>query len=170
MRTAFPQRVYRHQAEVGALSRPRPWNATRSADPPAAPGGRKRWTETGYIFTGPLGAPLAPDHVGHIFQKLVRTHDVPPIRLHDLRHGAASLALSARVDLKVVQHQVGHSSIVTTADTYMSVMPQTAHEGAEATARLVQEAARDYSRSLRHKTTTRTRPASLRQLKRKKAA
>ncbi|WP_104817596.1 site-specific integrase [Kitasatospora sp. MMS16-BH015] len=104
------------------------------------------WTDSGYVFTTVLGEPLAPDHVGHVFQQLVRRHGLPPVRLHDLRHGAASMALSAHVDLKVIQHQIGHASIVTTADTYVSVLPQIAREGAEATARLLREAARGYAR------------------------
>ncbi|MGW2540746.1 tyrosine-type recombinase/integrase [Kitasatospora sp. NPDC001574] len=110
-----------------------------------------KWVENGWVFTDPRGYPLAPDHVGHVFQQLVRGHGLPPIRLHDLRHGAASMALSAHVDLKVIQHQVGHASIVTTADMYVSVMPQTAHEGAEATARLLRDAAREYARAQRRK-------------------
>jgi site-specific recombinase XerD len=41
--------------------------------------------------------------------------------LHDLRHGAASLAGAAGVDLKVIQHNLGQSSAVTTADPYSTV-------------------------------------------------
>lgn len=52
----------------------------------------ERWIETGYVFTDVRGHPVNPDHVGHIFQQLVRAHDLPPIRLHDLRHVAATLA------------------------------------------------------------------------------
>jgi integrase len=62
---------------------------------------------------------------------------LPPIRLHDLRHGAASLALSAGVELKVVQELLGHSSIVLTADTYTSVLPDAAHAAAEKVAALI---------------------------------
>jgi hypothetical protein len=57
--------------------------------------------------------------------------------LHDLRHGAASLALSAGVDLKVVQEMLGHSNIVLTADTYTSVLPDVAHAAAEKVAALI---------------------------------
>jgi integrase len=35
---------------------------------------------------------------------------LPPIRLHDLPHGAATLALASRTDLKVIQRMLGHSS------------------------------------------------------------
>ncbi|MFF2630666.1 tyrosine-type recombinase/integrase [Kitasatospora griseola] len=70
--------------------------------------------------------------------------------MHDLRHGAASLALTGGCDLKVIQAQLGHSTIVTTADTYTSVLPQTAHDGAEDTARVIIDAARTISRNTRH--------------------
>jgi hypothetical protein len=66
---------------------------------------------------------------------------LPPIRLHDLRHGAASLAHCAGIDLKTVQAQLGHSSIVLTADTYTSVLTDLPASAAEATARLVLAAA-----------------------------
>jgi integrase len=55
------------------------------------------------------------------FERLTRSSGLPPIRLHDLRHTAASLALQARVPLKVVSEQLGHSSLAITADTYTSV-------------------------------------------------
>jgi len=62
---------------------------------------------------------------------------LPPIRLHDLRHGAATLALAAGRDPKIVQEMLGHSSITITSDTYTSVLPEVAREAAEAAARLV---------------------------------
>ena len=37
---------------------------------------------------------------------------------------------------------LGHSSIVTTADTYISVLPEAAHRAAQATADMIIEAAR----------------------------
>jgi Site-specific recombinase XerD len=46
---------------------------------------------------------------------------LPVIRLHDLRHTNASLALSAGVDLKVVSERLGHSQLAITADLYTHV-------------------------------------------------
>lgn len=45
-------------------------------------------------------------------------------------------------DLKVIQQMLGHSSIITTADTYTSVLPETAHQAAQATADMILQAAR----------------------------
>ncbi|WP_455361581.1 site-specific integrase [Streptomyces sp. SYSU K21746] len=42
---------------------------------------------------------------------------LPPVRLHDLRHGAATLAHAAGPTLKDIQEMLGHSSITFTADT-----------------------------------------------------
>jgi hypothetical protein len=53
-----------------------------------------------------------------------------------------TLALASHSDLKVIQQMLGHSSIVTTADTYTSVLPETAHRAAQATADMVIKAAR----------------------------
>jgi integrase len=60
---------------------------------------------------------MAPDWLSRYFRQLNTASGLPPIRLHDLRHGAASLALAAGADLKVVQDMLGHSSIVLTAGT-----------------------------------------------------
>jgi integrase len=105
----------------------------------------------GFLFTNPRGAPLSPGYVTHTFRRLTVEADLPPVRLHDLRHGAASLSLAAGNELKTVQAMLGHSSIVLTADTYTSVLPCLAHHAAEATAQLVLRAARTKSATLRRK-------------------
>ena len=63
--------------------------------------------------------------------------------LHDLRHGAATLALAAGADLKAIQDMLGHASIVLTADTYTSVLPEVARQTAEGIAALVLAAGRN---------------------------
>ena len=68
------------------------------------------------MFTYADGRPVRPEYLTHRFNTLVKEFDLPPIRLHDLRHGAATLALASHTDLKVIQQMLGHSSIVTTAD------------------------------------------------------
>jgi hypothetical protein len=75
------------------------------------------------------------------FRHLVQRSGLPPVRLHDLRHGAASLAHAAGADLTTVRAQLGHTSIVLTADTYASVLHDLHGTTAEATARLVLAAA-----------------------------
>jgi integrase len=110
------------------------------------------WQDSGYAFTTPDGAPLHPDWLTRRFHRLVELSGLPPVRLHDLRHGAATLAHAAGADLKTVQELIGHASIVLTADTYTSVLLELHYKTAEATARLVlAAAARNPAKRHRHR-------------------
>ncbi|MFI7131340.1 hypothetical protein ACIBQ1_37040 [Nonomuraea sp. NPDC050153] len=72
---------------------------------------------------------------------------LPPIRLHDPRHGTATLALACGSDLRVVQGTLGHSSIMVISDIYTSVLPEVYHRSAQAIARLVLGKAQDRPQS-----------------------
>jgi integrase len=95
------------------------------------------WHDTGFVFTTQTGQPLNPADVTEQFHWLCMEADVPPIRLHDLRHGAATLLLAAGYDIKVVQETLGLSSITIAADTYTSVLPDLARRAAEDVAKLI---------------------------------
>jgi integrase len=118
----------------------------------------------GWLFTHGDGVHWSPSYVTHTFGRLLREAALPPVRFHDLRHGAASLSLAAGNDLKIVQALLGHASIVLTADTYTSVLPCLAHQAAEATADLIHRAGRDrwqrppgHTHPKKHRTTARQR-------------
>src|ERR1039457_3400422 len=99
------------------------------------------WTESGFEFTNPDGTPLHPAAVTDMFEQIAYLAGLPPIRLHDLGHGAATLLLAAGHDMKVVQDTLGLSSITIAADTYTSVLPQLARQAAEDVAALIRPAA-----------------------------
>ncbi|MDI2132562.1 tyrosine-type recombinase/integrase [Yinghuangia seranimata] len=99
------------------------------------------WIDSGLVFTGADGGPLHPARVSDLFQQLGREAGLPPIRLHDLRHGAATHALTAGVDVKVVQDMLGHSSSVITRDTYTSVAIEAKQAAADAITALLRAAA-----------------------------
>jgi integrase len=61
-----------------------------------------RWAETGYAFTTVTGTPFRPDRMTRLFAKLVAASGLPPVTLHGLRHGAATLALAAGADLRIM--------------------------------------------------------------------
>jgi len=96
----------------------------------------------GRVFVRPDGATIRPDWLTRRFHQLVRQLDLPPVRLHDLRHAAATLALAAGADLKVVQQEMGHSRAMTTLDTYAVVISQVAQAAARAAAQLLLSQAR----------------------------
>ena len=85
----------------------------------------------GQVFTDAVGRPLNPTAVSHAF-RVAADRLALPVRLHDLRHTAATLMLGAGVPLKVVSETLGHSSIAVTADVYAHVTPQLRREAADA--------------------------------------
>jgi integrase len=62
-----------------------------------------------------------PEH--RSFRPLLVRAGLPSIRLHDLRHSAATLLLSLGEHPKVVQERLGHSTIGVTMDIYSHVLP-----------------------------------------------
>lgn len=95
------------------------------------------WIETGLVFTQEDGSWLHPGKVTDLFERLVAASDLPPIRLRDLRHGAATLMLAADIDIKIVSDTLGHSDTRITRDIYQSVLPHVGKNAAEATAKLI---------------------------------
>jgi integrase len=89
------------------------------------------------VFAHPDGMPLHPERVSRWFAKLVRKTGAPPIRLHDLRHLHATLALAAGVAPRVLADRLGHSTTVVTTDTYQHVLPDLDHDAARRVAALV---------------------------------
>jgi len=79
------------------------------------------WNDAGLVFTREDGRPLRPEYATRHFQALSQKVGLPVIRLHDLRHTNASLALQAGVDMKVVSERLGHSQMSITADLYTHV-------------------------------------------------
>lgn len=78
----------------------------------------KSYQQSPYVFKWPDGRPFSPDYVTRHFAALLRKHDLPPIRFHELRHTCASLLLSQGMTLKDVQEWLGHSDIKMTANVY----------------------------------------------------
>lgn len=65
------------------------------------------------------GGYLTLGQARYAFQKATRVVDgCDGVRLHDLRHTAASLAISAGANIKVVQKLLGHKTAVLTLDRY----------------------------------------------------
>jgi integrase len=73
-------------------SRRAQWQLTAGAD----------WPDTGLFFVRPDGEARHPPSVSQRFRRLIQRGGFPPVRLHDLRHSAATIALQAVVDIKVV--------------------------------------------------------------------
>ena len=68
---------------------------------------------------------------------LARAGLPPTVRLYDLRHSMATLALEAGVHPKVVSERLGHSTTQLTLDTYSHVTPHMQDRASESLGRLI---------------------------------
>jgi integrase len=119
------------QSTAAALRRQAQQQAADAAEWQAA------WIGSGYVFTRENGEPWHPDRITKLFNAAVKATGLPVIRLHDLRHSYATLALRAGVHPKVVQESLGHATIAMTMDTYSHAIPALQESAAELIAALV---------------------------------
>jgi integrase len=82
------------------------------------------WQDSGRLFTREDGSPLHPEHVSRTFKQLSRDASLPVMKFHGTRHTAATLALQAKVEPKIVSETLGHSTTRVTADLYQHVSVQ----------------------------------------------
>ena len=78
----------------------------------------REYQENSYVFKWADGHTYSPDYVSHRFNDLLKKHNLPHIRFHELRHSCASMLISMGWSLKDVQEWLGHSDIQMTANIY----------------------------------------------------
>ena len=79
------------------------------------------WADNDLVFSTANGKPLNGSSVTHRFQRRLADAGLPAMRFHELRHGTATLLLTAGVPLRVVSEILRHSQIAITADLYAHV-------------------------------------------------
>lgn len=77
-----------------------------------------------FICTCENGEVIKPQCLTTRFKKLLKANDLPEIRLHDLRHSAATNLLAQGFSLKDVSEWMGHADISTTANIYGHVLEE----------------------------------------------
>jgi integrase len=87
-----------------------------------------RWEESGHVFTTRTGRPIEPRNVYRSFTRVAKNADLRVIRLHDARHGCATLLTAAGVAPRVVMEILGHSQIAVTMNVYAHVVQDTQRE------------------------------------------
>lgn len=97
------------------------------------------WADSRLVFTNRNGGPVDPRNVHDEFKALLKPTDedkaaglapLPDLRLHDLRHSAATLLLVQGVPARVVMEILGHSQISLTLGTYSHVLKEIQDEAA----------------------------------------
>jgi integrase len=78
----------------------------------------------GLLFPAPEGGFLRLENFRRrVWRPAVAEAGVAPLRIHDLRHTCASLAIAAGADVKVLQRMLGHASAALTLDRYGHLLP-----------------------------------------------
>jgi integrase len=88
------------------------------------------YVDSGFVFRQENGQPYHPNRITKLFEAAVKASGQPRIRLHDLRHTYATLALGEGVNAKYVSERLGHASITITLDIYSYAIPARSAEAA----------------------------------------
>ena len=97
------------------------------------------WQDDNLVFCNEDGSALHPSRFTRRFVTACERAGVPKIRLHDLRHTWATLALQAGIHPKVVSERLGHATTGITLDIYSHVQPELDAHAATAVAELFGE-------------------------------
>lgn len=79
---------------------------------------RPSWPANGLVFVSDVGTPIDPNNLRRLRNNLMDDAKVPRVRLHDLRHLHASMAIRNGVDPKVLADRLGHARASFTLDVY----------------------------------------------------
>jgi integrase len=102
------------------------WHRLRQREAFARTG--TEWSEKGYIFATRNGRPVEPRNVYRSFTRVAADAGLRVVRLHDARHGCATLLTAAGVAPRVIMEVLGHSQMSITMDVYTHVVHDTQRE------------------------------------------
>ncbi|HLX87464.1 MAG TPA: tyrosine-type recombinase/integrase [Acidimicrobiales bacterium] len=125
------------ELDAATVAMLRKWNARQKEERMALGAG---YGDHDLIFCRPDGRPYHPEAFSKTFDRRLhqeRFAELPTIRLHDLRHTWATLALAAGVDVAIVSKRLGHGSPMTTWQTYQHVVAGMQTDAAEKVAALI---------------------------------
>jgi integrase len=94
------------------------------------------WRDRNLVFCNRHGGFLDPDILLDQFHKLLDDAGLPRMRLHDLRHSAATILMAMKVPTKVIQELLGHSSVTITLNVYGHVLSSMQDEAVDQMERL----------------------------------
>ncbi len=90
----------------------------------------EKWEEQDLVFPNLFGRPIEATNLVREFNKLLARANLPKIRIHDLRHTAATMILLMNIHPKIVSERLGHSDIRITLQLYSHAIPTLQNEAA----------------------------------------
>ena len=95
-----------------AIIRHQTWQASRMAQKPS------EWPESDMVFTTSVGTPIDQTNNLKKFKSFIMKNGLRYIRVHDLRHSSAVMALEAGATIESISQALGHSGIEITKTVY----------------------------------------------------
>lgn len=89
------------------------------------------WADPGWVFATSNGTAVHPRNDYRSFREIIRQAGLRVVRVHDLRHTAASVLLDQGVPARVVMEILGHSQISVTLNTYAHIAPEISRDAAQ---------------------------------------
>lgn len=91
------------------------------------------WTEeeNDWVFYNEHGSHLHPDTPTKWWKRFLERKKIRHVRLHDLRHTAATLLIAKNVHVKIISERLGHRNITTTMNTYGHTLPSIDRKASE---------------------------------------
>lgn len=92
-----------------------------------------KWEGEDFVFTQWNGRQMGLETPYHAFQRIIKNYnenrkegepELPVIPLHGLRHTAATLLISQKVDIRTVSGRLGHANASTTLNIYSHALKE----------------------------------------------
>lgn len=77
------------------------------------------WKESGLVFVSNVGTAINDDNLRKVYIRIIDKAGLPYIRIHDLRHTSATIAVQNGVPYNTVSARLGHADIRTTLGFYV---------------------------------------------------
>jgi len=90
-----------------------------------------QWSDENRVFPNECGGPLGATTIRRTLDSATERAGLPHLRVHDLRHTAATMLIAAGGSLSAAQELLGHATQSLTADLYAHVLDEQRRETAD---------------------------------------
>ncbi|AEY66364.1 site-specific integrase [Clostridium sp. BNL1100] len=97
------------------------------------------WEDPEYLFTTWNGYVMHPDTLTKTFKKFIKRNNLPDIRLHDLRHTAATMLIHAGLNIRAVAARMGHENPNVTLAIYSHALLSADKQAADVMGNLIKK-------------------------------
>lgn len=100
----------------------------------------KNWPEPDAVFTTDDGRRMHLSTPTHVFQKIIKRYNLPPLTLYGLRHTSATTMIAQGVSARDVADRLGHAQTSTTLNIYAHAFKDASEKATNAVASALDQA------------------------------